>query len=268
MARAGRPLRLDNSLAFAARPERWRPPDRAGSCYSRRSGHRKRNTHWVRSPKPGTDRPQFQHTTHHIRKRTVIMIVPPTPVVPRRTVIPESPIIPTLPVLASWIRLPLLEVDRCEFRRARVRCRIKALCLNGLAAAYALPQRDLLVSRGLGWLRRSLKLGLPGWSRRGLARFRRSLNLGLPETCGRGLAWFRRSLNLGLSGCCRRGLGWFRRSLNLGRPWLLWSWPWLVSSLFEPGLVCLPAAMLCAAGAARSVGAGFFFSCCAPWPQR
>ncbi len=210
------------------------------------------------------------------------MIVPPTPVVPRRSVIPESPIIATLPVLAALDTPALLEVDRCEFRRARVRCQIKALCLERLGRCIArYRSATCLRSRGLAWLCRSLKLGLPGGCGRGLAWFRRSLNLSLPGGCGRGLAWFRRSLNLGLPGCCRRGLAWFRRSLDLGlsgccRRGLAWfgrslnlgvsgcrrGRGWFRHSLdlgrFAAGRD------VCAAGAARFVGAGFFFSCCAP----
>jgi hypothetical protein len=145
------------------------------------------------------------------------MIVPPTPVVPRRSVIPESPIIPTLPVLAALDTPALLEVDRCDCRRARVRCQIKALCLERLGRCITrYRSATRLRSRGFAWFRRSLNLGLSGCCRRGFAWFRRSLDLGLSGCCRRGFAWFRRSLDLGLSGCCRRGFAWFRHSLDLG----------------------------------------------------
>jgi hypothetical protein len=136
--------------------------------------------------------------------------------VPRRSVIPEGPVIPTLPVLAALDTPALLEVDSCEFRRARVRCQIKAPCLERLGRCITrYRSATCLRSRGLAWFRRSLKLGLSGCCRRGFAWFRHSLNLGLSGCCRRGLAWFRYSLNLGVSGC-RRGPGWFRYSLNLG----------------------------------------------------
>jgi hypothetical protein len=85
--------------------------------------------------------------------------------------------------LAALDTPALLEVDSCEFRRARIRCQIKALCLERLG-------RCITRYRSATCLRR------------------------------RGLAWFCRSLNLGLPACRRRGLAWFRRSLNLG--WFAW----------------------------------------------
>ncbi len=135
---------------------------------------------------------------------------------PRRSVIPEGPIIPTLPVLAALDTPALLEVDSCEFRRARVRCQIKALCLERLGRCITrYRSATCLRRRGLAWFCRSLNLGLPACRRRGLAWFCRSLNLGLPACRRRGFAWFCHSLNLGLP-ACRCGPGWFCHSLNLG----------------------------------------------------
>ena len=212
------------------------------------------------------------------------MIVPPTPVVPRRSVIPESPIILPLPVLAALNSPVLLKVDRCEFRRTRVRRQIEALCLEWLGRCITrYRSATCLRRRGLGWFRRVLKLSLPGCCRRGLAWFRRSLNLGLPGlSVVVGLAWFRRSLNLGLPGCCS-SWAWLVSSLfEPGPAWLLPSWAWLVSSLFEPGLpgccgrglgwfrrslnlgwfACRPRCMR--GGRSPFRWRRFFFSCCAP----
>src|SRR6266487_375249 len=67
-ARADHRLPLDNNLAVAARPAHWRSPDRAASCYSRRSGRHTRSTRWERSPKPESSIPHSRHTIRHIRK--------------------------------------------------------------------------------------------------------------------------------------------------------------------------------------------------------
>ena len=67
--RAGHRLRLDSNLAVAARLARSRSPDRVANCYRRRSGHRKHNMRWNRSPMPGSNSPHSKHTTHRIRKR-------------------------------------------------------------------------------------------------------------------------------------------------------------------------------------------------------
>ena len=72
---------------------------------------------------------------------TVVMTVPPTPVVPRRSVIPESPIILTLPVLAS-LNLPvLLKLHSGVFRRTRVRRQIETLCLVFFTSIEMRPQK-------------------------------------------------------------------------------------------------------------------------------
>src|SRR5438874_9351567 len=65
-----------------------------------------------------------------IRKNdTVVMTVPPTPVVPRGPVVSERRVVFTLPVLASLNPSVLLKLHSGVFRRTRVRGQIEALCL-------------------------------------------------------------------------------------------------------------------------------------------
>ena len=98
------------------------------------------------------------------------MAPPPALVVPRRSIIPEGPIISTLPVLAASDAPALLEVDSCEFCRARVRRQIETLCLiifirlkRGRRSRVTFPLLSLLgiscrvsVSTSLGILRGDL----------------------------------------------------------------------------------------------------------------
>src|SRR4029077_6714105 len=63
------PLHPDNNLSVAMRFGHLRSPDRAASCYTRRSARHMRNTHWEHNPTLGTRSPPPSNTIPHIEKQ-------------------------------------------------------------------------------------------------------------------------------------------------------------------------------------------------------